>query len=141
MATGTVTWTYDEGTDGLAQHCNVTKIIFSWTATAGGAAADTSRKIVGKLLKAVVVPGSPTPTNAYSIVITDGNGVNVLGKSKATLASNTTSTAETYFFITDTSGTPVTQSFNPVVCDQLTITIASAGNAAQGQVILYYATM
>ena len=141
MATGTVTWTYDEGTDGLAQHCNVKKVIMTWTATAGGAAADTSRKIVGKLIKAIIVPGSPTPTNAYSITITDSYSNNVLAKSKATLASNGTSTAETYFFITDTSGTPVTQSFNPVVCDQLTITIASAGNAAQGQVILYYATM
>ena len=138
---GTMSFTYDEGTDALGQHSNCKQVVCSWTSDGSGNASGTCRKIVGKLVKAIVVPGSPTPTNGYSIVITDGYSNNVLTKSKADLSNNTTSTAETYFFITDTSGTPVTQSVLPVVCDQLTFTIASAGNAKQGSVVLHYQTL
>jgi hypothetical protein len=132
---------YDEGTDGLSQHCNLKQVQVTWTSDGSGNASGTCRKIVGKLVKAIVGPGSPTPTNGYSIVITDGNSVNVLGNVKADLSSNGTSTAETYFFIKDTSGTPVTQAVFPVVCDQLTFTIAAAGNAKQGSVVLHFQTL
>ena len=143
MATGTVTWSYDEGTDRLGQHCNCKKVTFNWTSTAGGAASDISAKIVGRIIKAEVVPGTGgvQPTNNYTISITDTNSFDIIANCKATLATNSNTTnSEVYFFLKDTSGTPVTQAFSPVVCDQLTITVGSAGNAKQGSITLYYVT-
>ena len=143
MATGTTAFLYDEGTDALAQHCNCKKLTFNWTSTAGGAAADTTRKIVGRIIKAQVIPGTSgnQPTNNFTTTITDTNGIDILASCKATLATNSNaSNVETYLFLKDTSGTPVTQAFSPVVCDQLTITIGSAGNAKSGSLVIYYVT-
>lgn len=140
MATGVTAFAYDEGSDGISQKCNVKTVVFSWTSTSGGAAADTSRKIVGRIVKAQIVPsGTAAPTNGYSCVITDSNGVNILTNTQKNLTSlSNSSTEERYLLVLDGAGTPLAQSLHPIVCDPLTFTISSAGNAKSGTVTLYY---
>lgn len=138
MATGTTAFTYDEGADGIGQKCNVKKVTFTWTCTAGGAAADTSKKIVGRLIKAVTVP-TDGPTDNYDIAITDDNGVDVLASCQSTLADrHTANTEEAYFLVKDAAGTPLAQSVHPRVCSPLTFTIANAGGSKSGTIVLYY---
>ena len=138
---GTMVFARDAGTDGIGNHSNILQLQVSWTSDASGNATGTSPKIVGRIIKATVVPGTggSAPTNSYSIVITDGNSINVLANVQSTLASNSgSSNAETYFLVKDAAGTPLAQSIHPVVCDLLTFTIASSGNTKNGTINLYY---
>lgn len=141
MATGTVAFTYDDGTDRNGQHCNVKKVTCAWTSTAGGAAADASLKIVGRLIKGQTIPaaGGSAPTDNYDITITDDNSVDVLAGCQSTLQNrDTANTEEAYFLVLDTAGTPLAQSIHPVVCSPLTFTVANAGSAKSGTIVLYY---
>lgn len=132
-------FTYDEGNDGISQHCNVKKVIATWTSDGIGNASGTSRKIVGRLIKGQTIP-SDGPTNNYGITITDDNGVDVLGGCQSTLQNRDTSnTEEAYFLVLDAAaGTPLAKSIHPVVCSQLTFTVASAAIAKSGTIVLYY---
>jgi len=134
---GTVTFTYDEGHDGAGLKGHIQKVTVDWTSDASGDADGTSRKIVGRLIKGVTDPGD-SPTDNYDIVITDEEGVNVLGNCFDDLVDrDTTNTEEVYFQVSNLAATDPAGGVHPVVCDTLTITVSNAGNAKSGQLILY----
>lgn len=137
---GTMTITYDDGQDGAGFRGRIRKIVADWTSDAAdGTCSGTTRKISGRLIKAVTDPGSVAPTDDYDISITDEEGSDVLSPCQNTLANrDSTSTEQVYFLVKDTAGTPLAQSLHPAVCDQLTISISNAGNSKTGQLIMYY---
>lgn len=140
MAGSSMTFAYDEGVDGGGYRGVIKKIIIDWTSDdTTGAVTGTTRKIVGRLIKAVTDPGATAPTDNYDIAITDEESVNILTACQSTLANRHTSTTqEVYFFILDAAATPLAQSSHPVVCDTLTVAVTAAGNSKTGQIILYY---
>lgn len=143
MAGSVATFSYDEGKDGAGAQCGVKKVILDWTSDASsGAVSGTTRKIVGRLIKATTDPGSTAPSDDYDITLTDEYGVNILTACQSDLTNrDTANSEETYFLVKDAAaGTPLAQSVHPVVCGPLTIAIASAGNSKLGQLVLYIAT-
>lgn len=140
MANSSMTITYDDGNDRTANQCGIRRILVDWLSDdSDGTCTGTTGKIVGTLIKGVTDPGSAAPTDNYDVTITDEEGVDVLAACQSTLANrDTTNSEQAYFLVLDAAGTPLAQSVHPVVCDKLTISIANAGNAKTGQLILYY---
>lgn len=142
MAGSSMTFTYDDGYDGIGRPCSIRKIIADWVSDdSAGTASGTTRKIVGKLIKITTDPGSAAPTDNYDVTIVDGKSVNVVAtcQNAADLGTrHTTTTQETYLYLENADDTPIGTSLFPVVCDALTIGIANAGNSKTGQIILYY---
>lgn len=134
-----MTFTYDEGVDSAGRAGGVSKIAIDWTSDdATGAVAGTTRKIVGAIVKGITDPGTAAPTDNYDINITDEEGVDVLANCKLGLANrDTANTEEQYFLILNNDTAPLSMAVHPVVCDKLTITVTNAGNAKNGQIILY----
>lgn len=143
MAGSSMAFTYDDGVDGAGRRCGLSKVLVDWTSdSATGAVSGTTRKIVGKLIKAVTDPGAAAPSDDYDIALTDEEGVDVLGNVQSTLANrDTANSEEVYFLVKDAAGTPLAQSVHPVVCDTLTVAVTNAGNSKTGQIILYYQPM
>lgn len=135
MAGSSMTFTYDE-TDVIK------KVIVDWLSDdAAGTVSGTTKKIVGTLIKGVTDPGSTAPTDNYDIVLTDEEGVDILGDCVALsqlINRDTANSEQVYFFLLNRDASALTTSAFPVVCDKITISIASAGNAKTGQLILYY---
>jgi len=133
MAGSSMTFAYDKiGT--------IRKIIIDWTSdSATGAVSGTTKKITGTLLKGITDPGATAPTDNYDIVVTDEEGVNVLGNCVDDLANRDTSnTEEVYFLVSNLAATDPAGNTHPVVCDKLTFTITNAGNSKTGQIVIYY---
>ena len=120
----------------------VRKVVAAWTSDSStGNTSGTTNKIVGRLVKAVTVPGTSgaAPSNNYSIVVTEAtNGNDVLGGTDASLASNrsNTNTQETYFF--EKNAVPAGIAVHPIVCDQLNIAVSGAGDSTSGTITLYF---
>ncbi len=132
---GTVTFAYDDGVDGGGLRRGITKVVVSWTCTAGGAADGTSRKLVGTLVKAVTDP-TDSPTDNYDITLTDDAGADILSNCDADLTNrDVTNSEERYFLIKDAASTA--QSLHPIVCSTVTVTIANAGSTKSGVLYLY----
>jgi hypothetical protein len=141
MSGSVMTFNYDDGYDAQSYRGGISQVQAAWTSDSStGTASATTNKIVGRLVKVVTVPGSPTPTNNYTVTITDGNGVNVLASCDKTVASNQSSSAatETYLLVKSYDGTAVAVGVHPVVGDKLTIAVSGAGNSTQGQIFIYY---
>ena len=140
MANSSMTFTYDEGYDRTGLRGGIRRVICDWLSDdSDGTVSGTTDKIVGTLVKGVTDPGSVAPTDNYDITLTDEEGLDVLGACQSTLANRDTANSEqVYFLVLDAAGTPLAQSVHPVVCDKLTVSIANAGNAKTGQLILYY---
>lgn len=141
MAGSTMTFTYDDGVDGGGCRSRVRKVIIDWLSDdASGAVTGTTRKVCGRLVKAVTDPGSAAPTDNYDIDITDEEGVDVLAVCVAAgrLQNRDTANSEqVYFFAENLDAAPLASSAAPIVCDKLTVAITNAGNAKTGQLILY----
>jgi hypothetical protein len=137
MAGSAMAFTYDDGFDGAGHRGPIRKIVVDWTSDdTTGAVSGTTRKIVGELIKGVTDPSATAPTDNYDITITDPEGTDVLAASLSKLTDRDTANTEVaYFGLTD--GTVNTSAF-PVVCDELTISVANAGNSKLGQLVLYY---
>jgi len=134
-----MTFTLDNGVDGNGVPCSIRKLTCDWTSDGSGNASGTSPKIVGTIIKGVTDPGATAPTDDYDITITDAEGLDVLAVCQSGLSNRDTANSEqVYFLVLDAAGTPLTQSVHPVVCDQLTVTVANAGDTKSGQLILYY---
>lgn len=132
--------TYDRSGDGHGNK-GVIRVIYDWTSDSGGDAAATSEKVVGRLVKAITDPGSAAPTDDYDIVITDDESVNLLTACDDDLVDrDTTTTEEVYFLVKDHAGTPLAQSFSPIVCSPLTLTVSNAGDSKTGQLFLFIET-
>lgn len=132
------TVTYDDGSDHNGRLNGVRKVIVDWVSASDGTVSTTVR-IAGTLVKAVTNPGATAPTDDYDITLTDGEGVDVLAACQAGLSNRDTATSEqVYFLVLDAAGTPLAQSVHPVVCDTLTVAVASAGDSKMGRLALYY---
>lgn len=101
------------------------QIKFAWTSANTGAADSTTvGTYTGAIIDAVFVPGTPTPTTAYDVVITDTNSVDVLNALGADLSSAAT-VHKTY-----------KDGLGAVVASKLTLAITNAGDSKQGTIIL-----
>ena len=103
------------------------KVTFVWTSSSGGAADGATTLPVDGAIEAVYqVPdgGGTQPTNAYDIVLTDSDSIDVLNGNGANL-SNSANT------LTATGLLPVSSSI-------LTLAVTNAGNAKGGKTIVYY---
>lgn len=135
---GSMSFTYDDGYDRKGRPGSIRKVLISWTSDASGNADGTTEKIVGTIIKAITDPGDG-PTDNYDITITDSEGVDVFGKCKTGLMNrDTTNSEEQYFLVLNEDTSPLSMAVHPVVCDVLTVTVAAAGNAKSGQLILFY---
>lgn len=106
----------------------------SWTSNATGEVTATITGIQGELLRAAYKPavGAASPSNAYDLVITDDDGVDVLAGTGANL-SNTTATTKSCMATASSSG------YVPMaVAGGLTFTLTNAGASNQGTVRLYF---
>lgn len=123
QAAGTVTLTSATDVGG------VTRYTYAWLSTAGGAVSGDTTTIAlraGMILKVALVPGSggTQPSDAYDVTLLDTRSVDVLSGIGANL-SNAAST-----LISDTG-------FWADLGETLQLTVANAGSAKQGQIILW----
>lgn len=143
MAGSSMTITYDDGVDGSGHRGSIRKVIADFvTDDSTGSVAGTTRKIVGELIKIVTDPGDTAPSDNWDVVLTDEEGVDLSvhlsdAAIAALIARDTANSEETYLPLEDEAGTARIALW-PVVCDELTITVNNAGNAKNGQIILYY---
>lgn len=128
-------FTYDDGHDGDGRGGAVRKIICSWTSDDQGDAEGTTKKIVGHLLKGVTNP-TDGPTDDYDITLTDSDGADLLSGSSANLTNRDTTNTETAHFMLSDGAAPIAA--YPVVCSTITVTVAAAGNAKSGVLVIYY---
>lgn len=119
MATGTVTVTE-------ITHTSVKKIAWAWTATAGGAAGDsTTAAFDGDLIGLATIPdGVAAPTDNYDIVITDADSHDVL---LGAGANRDTATTE---YVAGSS-------LGAVSGSRLTLAVTNAGSGGKGVTILW----
>ena len=139
MAGSSMTFEYDEGTDGGGYRHGIRRVIATWLSDdATGAVSGTTRKLSGTLIKANTNPGSAAPTDDYDITLTDEDGVNILTACDDDLSDrDTANSEEVYFLVKDHAVSPLAQSLHPVVCGAITIAVANAGNAKAGVLTLY----
>lgn len=141
MAGSSMTFTYEDGQDGLGRPGRIQRVIASWVSDdAAGTASGTSRKLCGRLIKAMNAPSAAgvQPTDNYDITITDSDSVNILSGSLPTLDNiSNASKTERYFFVKNTDAAPLSTSTAPLVSSALTIAVAAAGNSKQGAITLY----
>lgn len=124
-ATGTVTVTstLDLG--------NVARYTLAWTSTAGGAVSGNALTLAGRLVQIKFVPNTSTtqPTDLYDVTLVDSDGLDVLTIDGVSYGANLS------------NATPKLVSFTaPIVLasgSTLDLTIANAGNAKTGTVILW----
>lgn len=132
-----MTFTYDEGYDENGRKRPYHTVVCSWTSDASGDATGAA-KMVGTLVKASTNP-TDGPTDNYDITLTDADGVNVLTACQSNLTNrHTTNSQEVYFLVLDAAGSPLAQSVHPVVCGDITVTVAAAGNTKSGVLTLYF---
>jgi hypothetical protein len=127
-------------------------LICTWVSDSatGAATGTTTDQWVGELVKIVTVPATSAsglePTNDYSVTITEATtGASVLLGCDQTLTSNQLQAPSggaqvTYPTLVSADSTPVAVGLRPVICDRLTVAIASAGDSKAGVVYLFFKT-
>jgi hypothetical protein len=109
-------------------HTSLKKVVFDWTSADSGAAdATTTAYLTGRIVYSAQIPnaGGTQPTNAYDVVVTDADAVDVLNG----LGANLSNSASTFKAESDGLGA--------VVESQLTLAVTNAGNAKGGKTILF----
>lgn len=108
----------------------IERIIIDWTSDASGNADVSITNLYGFLVKFVTDPAAAgsAPTDNYDFTLVDENGIDALD-SKG-LDRDTSNTEQVYPVATN-AATPV------FLCGTHTFTIANAGNAKSGRVVLY----
>lgn len=104
----------------------VTVTRIAWTSSSGGAYTEAFT-IIGVILRVVFDPGSPAPTDNYDVTLTDAHGYEIL----STVGADRDTANTEGDTPTNAAGFPI------AVGGELTLTIANAGNAAQGVVTIY----
>lgn len=130
-----VSFTYDDGYNKDGDKGPIRRVNVSWTTDGSGDAAGTSLKINGYLLKGVTVP-SDGPTDNYDIVLTDADGADLLAGCIAGLTNRDTTDTETVQFLLTDGAAGIAA--HPVVCSAVIVTVAAAGAAKSGTLVLYY---
>lgn len=104
----------------------VKKVTFDWLSddTLGTATGSTTHPYDGKIITLVTDPGTAAPTDNYDVTVTDADGHDVLVGAGANR---------------DTANTELVgeASLGAVANSALTVNISNAGNAKDGEVILY----
>ncbi len=116
------------------------KVVVTWVSddATGAVSGTTPFEVWGELVRVVTDPGAAglAPTDNYDIVLTDSEGVNLLGLSHDDLVDrDTANTEQVYPALRPDAATTV--SAYPVVGGAITIAIAAAGNSNAGEIILY----
>lgn len=107
-----------------SQYGGISKIKWSWTSTAGGAAdLATSKSYYGEVISLVTDPGATAPTDDYDITITDVEGYDVMQGAGANRDTANTETA-----------VPAAKS---VAFGKLTLNVTNAGDSKVGTATLY----
>lgn len=137
MAGSSMTFTYDDGVGGGGERSQIRKVIADWVSDdATGAVTGTTRKIVGRLVKAVTDPGAAAPTDNYDIALTDDVSADILANTDATLGNRDTTNSETVdFFLKNVAAAALAS--HPAICSTITIAITNAGNSKTGKLVLY----
>jgi hypothetical protein len=119
---------------------SIMRLRVDWTSDSSGDASATTLLISGELIKGITNPdGTDAPTDDYDITVKDEESFDILSGCEDDLVDrDTANTEEVYFLVLDQAGTPLAQSVHPVVCDKLTIAVASAGSAKKGRLNLYF---
>lgn len=122
MAVGVVTITEE-------RYSTIKKIKFAWVsgdgAQDGTASGETTYVYSGKILGLATDPGSPAPSDNYTITVTDGDSMDVLMGA----AVGNRDTANTEYILSTSLGA--------VANDKLTINVSSAGTSKAGTAYLY----
>jgi hypothetical protein len=108
----------------------VKKIKFDWLSENGGGDAGKASKTTtyaynGEVIRLVTDPGSVTPTDNYTVTVTDEDGNDIL--MGAAVANRDEANTEQV----------LASSLGCVANDKLTLNVSGAGNAKTGSVILY----
>ena len=109
----------------------MTKIVYSWTSTAGGAISIAStEQITGYVVGLETIPdGTDVPTDLYDLEVRDDYGTDIFNAE----ANNRSSTTKQFV-------QPIWQGFTvavPVVSSKLTLVGTNAGASKSGTAILY----
>ena len=125
----TITWVTDGAADGAPGESS--SLIYLADGT-------TTKKYSGRLIKGITVPdgGGTQPDDNYNIIITDADGVNVLGNCSDDLLLRDDTNAEEMYFFGNDGVTTVGQ--HPAVCSALTVSVDTAGNDTGGILYLYW---
>jgi len=101
----------------------IQRVEVAWTSTAGGAAS-AAQFLFGKLCRVTTIPnGVAAPTDNYDVTLVDEDGVDVAG---GNLADRDTANTENVVFAN-----------KEVIGGLLTPTVANAGNAKQGTIVIW----
>jgi hypothetical protein len=109
------------------QMSHIKKVKFAWVSGSDGKASGTTTGIYsGEIIRLVTIPGATTlaPTDNYDVVVTDGDGADVLmgaGADRDTAATEQV----------------LASSLGCVANDTLSLAITNAGSGKGGTVILY----
>jgi hypothetical protein len=108
------------------KHTTVKKIKCAWVSddTTGAVSGTTTYSYSGRFIGLITDPGSPAPSDNYTVTVTDSDSVDLLLGSAT--GNRDTSTTE---FLTEASLAGVTQS-------TLTFNVSGAGNSKQGTIYL-----
>lgn len=119
---------------GTASAGNIRKVSYSWTSDGSGNATVTA-SFAGIILRVVTNPGVTAPTDDYDVTLVDPDGADLfVGRG----ANRDTATTEHFCpGVAFSDGT--TASIMPVAfVGNATLTIANAGAAKEGTVVIYY---
>jgi len=106
----------------------MSKITFSWTSNASGAASGaTTNNYSGVIYRIVFEPGSSAtqPTDLYDVTLTDDDGIDILDGAGGDLSNATTDQLQGLIGV------------SAVANSKLTLTISNAGDSKTGTVIVY----
>jgi hypothetical protein len=107
----------------------VNSLTLEWTSDGSGAASVVSGDVRGVILRIVTNPGAAAPTDNYDATLTDADGIDVAA---GLLANRHTTNSQSVWPVDSTSGLPF------AVSGPLTLTIAAAGSAKNGTVVIYF---
>jgi hypothetical protein len=131
MATGLVTFTYDETKPGPY---NV--VIGTFDSDISNNAVGTCKPISGELVRVVTDPGSPAPLDNWDLVITDNHGVDITAQSAASLLNRHTTTTQEQYLVMDTR--EAAAGVYPIVDGALTFTLSNCGKGKVGVIYVYW---
>lgn len=143
MAGSSMIFTYDDGgvPDAFNLMPGIRRLVCDFVSdSATGAATAGTKKICGEIIKIVTDPGSAAPSANWDVVVTDENGLSPFAKCENAarlLARHTTSTEEDYLYLVNTDASALGISAFPVVCGELTVAVANAGNSTTGRIVFY----
>ena len=113
----------------------VQKVVFDWTANAGGDCTGDCKRVSGKVMRVTFVPSvAVSPTGGYTVKVNDNDTVDVLAGYGAAGLSATATTSVVPMVNDAVLGQP---SIPYTVDGLLSIVVAGAGSGGKGTVSLY----